>query len=105
VAARILQADLIDCESLISDLVPFPGFTFRRYRLRIWCPDLASTPHLAVRNSCFYWPDFYNPVWVRENRAQLAWRSCGMRVALESFGGLGARATLEWEAGESVSRL
>jgi hypothetical protein len=46
--------DRIDRERLISDLAPFSRLTFRRYRRRIWCPGSASTPGLAVGNSCFY---------------------------------------------------
>src|SRR5260370_15168017 len=50
VAARILQAGLIDFERLISNLVPFPGLTFPRCKPCISCPDLASMPPLAGGN-------------------------------------------------------
>ena len=58
---EFVQACLIDREGLISDLVPFSRLSFCRYKRRIWCPGLASTPDLAFRNSSFRWPDFYNP--------------------------------------------
>ena len=35
-------------------IVPCSRLTLRKHKRRIWCPDLASTPHLAVGNSCFY---------------------------------------------------
>ena len=35
-------------------IVPCFRLTLRKHKRRIWCPDLASTPHLAVGNSCFY---------------------------------------------------
>jgi hypothetical protein len=56
-------------------IVPCSRLTLRKHKRRIWCPDLASTPHLGVGTSFVF--------------AKIAHSSpggsCGMRAALESL--------------------
>ncbi len=66
-------------------IVPCSRLTLRKHKRRIWCPDLASTPHLGSAIHVSTHLISITPFEFAKIAHSSPGGSCGMRVALESF--------------------